>query len=95
VPNDFNQSADIFALNLYPSNSIAPFRIDFLPVAGANQILTWPVTPGRTYVILSKTNLVDPAWQTITGQMTLVGNRAYFSNSTAAAPQRFYRVIAN
>ena len=95
VPNDFNQNADIFAYNLYPSNSIAPFAVQVLPSASSSAVLTWLAAPGRTYTVLAKSNLLDPSWQTSTGRMTFVGNRAYFAETAPAAPQRFYRVIGN
>ena len=56
--------------------------------------LTWTSNVGRSYRVLYKRSLSDPAWEPLT--TVLVANAATTSWSDApgiAAPQRFYRVM--
>jgi Tol biopolymer transport system component len=89
---DFNQSGDIFALSLYSSNPEPPFSVVLMPGAGGNPLLTWPAVPGRSYQVQFKNNLTDALWQTLTGNVTILGNDG-FATDLASSPQRFYRVV--
>jgi len=40
-----------------------------------------------------KDDLSDPVWHTLSGTVTIVGNRGYLTDSTLAGGQRFYRVL--
>ena len=95
VPNDFNRNSDIFALNLYPSNAIGSFAVQALPtnIQGQGPTLIWPAVPGKTYSVQFKNSLTDPSWQPLSGEVALVGDRAYFTDLATPPSQRFYRVV--
>jgi Tol biopolymer transport system component len=54
--------------------------------------LTWFAVPGRTYQVLYTTNLDDPAWLTVTGNVWVTGNQGYYL-APVAQPQSFFRVF--
>jgi hypothetical protein len=92
--NDFNHDSDLFALGLYPSNSVPPFAVQIITPAtpGAGPTLSWPVVSGKTYGVQFKNDLSD-AWQSVQGEVTLVGDRGYCTDITPVPGQRSYRVV--
>jgi Tol biopolymer transport system component len=94
---DFNQSADLFALKLYGSIASPPFigQIIFAPVAGQNPLLAWPATAGNTYQVQFKNKLSDPVWQNLNANVSVVGDRAFATDFTPGPGQRFYRIVAH
>jgi WD40 repeat protein len=95
VPFDLNRNGDIFALNLYPSNSIAPFTVQVFPptAAGKGPTLSWAAVSGRTYAVQFKNALDDPSWQAAIGEVSIVGNLGYYTDIAPAEAQKFYRVV--
>jgi Tol biopolymer transport system component len=95
VTNDWNRASDVFAFNLYFAGLIPTFYIQISPVAPTNQnpTLIWPVQSGKTYQVQFKNNLTDPAWQTLPGNVTILGSTAYFTDPTAVNGQRFYQIV--
>lgn len=89
---DFNQSGDIFALGLYSANPEPPFNVTMLSPVSGYPLMTWPAVPGRGYQVQFKNNLTDANWQSLTGNVTILGNDG-FATDLAPAPQRFYRVV--
>ncbi|MGC9941775.1 MAG: hypothetical protein ABSE48_08055, partial [Verrucomicrobiota bacterium] len=83
---DFNQFNDVFA-----------FVFLYAAVTGNNgtpPTINWPASAGQTYSVQYKEDLSDPVWHTLSGAVTIVGNRGYLTDSTLASGQRFYRVVS-
>ncbi len=89
VVNDFNQTADIVAYEF--------FYADITPgaVPGDGPVISWPFISELSYHVQFKNDLSEPGWQEVGGTMTILGNRAYMTDPSPSAGQRFYRVIAN
>ena len=96
VPQDFNQTADIFMVRLFSSAPIPLFSAQVIPGAtpGQQPTISWPVLPGKSYRLQSKSALTDGAWQDIIGGITILGSKGYFQDPAPAPDQRFYRVVA-
>jgi hypothetical protein len=85
---DFNQSGDVVALPfLYVT--ISPSQSP-----GSGPTLSWPNRTGETYQVQFKDNPDAATWQTVPGNVTLVGNRVTLTDSTPAPGHRIYRVLA-
>jgi hypothetical protein len=83
VAGDFNQANDVVAF---------AFLYAAITRTGGNTTINWPASATSNYSVQYKDNLSDPAWQSLTGAVTIIGNRGYLTDSTSASPQRFYRV---
>ena len=107
VGNDYNNSSDIFALDLTAlpmttstggggaTNYASVFYAQLIP-AGAfssNPTLTWPLAAGKSYQVQYKTNLTDPVWLTLPGDVTFIGATGYFNDPLPLSGQRFYRIV--
>lgn len=86
VVGDFNQSGDVLAL---PLLYVAISQSE-PPDTGAT--LSWPNRPGETYQVQFKDNPTNTTWQTLSGNITVVGNRATLADP--APGNRIYRVLA-
>lgn len=93
---DFNQSADVFAYQLFAAGPIPIFHARIVPGSSDQPwpLITWPALPGRSYRVEFKNDLSDAVWQNASGQVTVLGNLGYFSDPTAAVTRRFYRIVA-
>jgi Tol biopolymer transport system component len=93
--NDWNRASDLFAFNLYAAGMIPTFYVQVSPAASPNQnpTLIWPVLSGKIYQVQFKNNLTDPAWQTLPGNVTILGSTGYFTDTTPVTGQRFYQII--
>jgi len=86
---DFNYSGDVFAYAMFYAD-IAPGG---LPASGPT--LTWPAVSGKTYHVQYVDDLGSGTWQEAGGSVTIVDERAYFTDPSASAGQRFYRIVAD
>jgi Tol biopolymer transport system component len=86
---DFNQSGDVFAYAMFYAD-IAPGG---LPEAGP--VLSWPVIAGKTYHVQYRDDLTQNQWQNAGSNVTIVGERAYFTDPAPAPGKRFYRIVAH
>jgi Tol biopolymer transport system component len=95
VTNDENRASDLFAFNLYAAGMIPAFYIQAIPGASPDQnpTLVWPVLSGKTYQVQFKNNLTDSVWQTLPGNVTILGSTGYFTDSTPVTGQRFYQIV--
>jgi Tol biopolymer transport system component len=96
VTNDFNRSGDVFAFNLFTGGVIPVFYVQSLQGLSAsnpNPTLVWPVLSGKTYQVLFKSSLSDPAWQPLPGNIIVLGNTAHFTDSNPSGGQRFYWIM--
>jgi len=83
-----------------PLDDPAPFAISVTerPVIQSVQVtnsailLTWTAIDGFRYSLEYKTNLNDPAWMDLPGEITALGPLATGSDTTATNAQRLYRV---
>jgi dipeptidyl aminopeptidase/acylaminoacyl peptidase len=106
--HDFNNGSDIYALDLtalpltgtnsLSSTNSAVFTAQFFPagIFNSNPTLTWPLAAGKTYQVQFTTNLTDAVWQNLPDRVVFTGGTGYASDpASAAAGQRFYRILSN
>ncbi|MGO8930934.1 MAG: hypothetical protein ACLQU3_29100 [Limisphaerales bacterium] len=95
APQDYNQSGDVFALDLATSGTNQTFnsQLVLLPAAGGLPTLLWPAQPGVSYQVLFKDDLADPVWQDFFGSVSLVGNQGYALDLLPGSGKRFYRIV--
>ncbi|MDW7980132.1 MAG: putative Ig domain-containing protein [Verrucomicrobiales bacterium] len=55
--------------------------------------VTWTSIPGTVYRLQYKTNLTDPAWLAVPGDVTASGTTASKTDNPGTTHRRFYRVI--
>ncbi len=60
---------------------------------GQGPWLMWPAVPGKSYSVQFKTDLKDADWQTLVGNVTILGTKAFINDPSADGP-RYYRVMA-
>jgi Tol biopolymer transport system component len=86
LADDFNQSADVFA-----------YAFLYAAITGTNgaPTINWPASAGQTFSMHYKDDLSDPVWHALSGTITIVGNRGYFTDSTLPSGHRFYQVLAD
>jgi Tol biopolymer transport system component len=91
---DFNQSADIFALEIAASE-LPVFMARIVPGAAVQAPrLIWPLLPGKNYRAEYKDNLNDPGWRTLDSPWVINGNQGSLEDLPPASHQRFYRILA-
>lgn len=81
------------ATNPNLATSVFTVRID--PVSGQptrKAIVFGPVAAGRTYRVLSSTDLAAPSWSDVSGAITGVSGNLVFTDAAATGARRFYRV---
>jgi hypothetical protein len=87
VPGDFNQYDDLFSLTLQYLAAITS--------GAGNPTISWPASTSQTYSVQYKDDLTDPTWSTVSGTVTINGNRAYLTDTTMTSSHRFYRIVTN
>jgi uncharacterized repeat protein (TIGR01451 family) len=82
---------NVFVVNnqSVPNTSV----IDPLTITVTNGMVTvsWTATPGVTYSLQYKSNLLDSVWKDIAGYVTASGGTASKEDFLGLGPQRFYR----
>jgi len=93
---DFNEGEDLFALKLYGSIAAVPLvgEVIYAPAKGQSPLVTWPANAGTNFMVQFKSSLSDPSWQNLNVEITVLGDRAYATDITPGAGQRFYRIVA-
>jgi hypothetical protein len=104
--NDFNNGSDIFALDLTAlpmttsngggaTNYASVFYVQLVStgIFNSNPTLTWPLAAGKSYQVQYKTNLTDPVWLNLPGDVTFIGATGYLSDPLPSSGQRFYRIV--
>ena len=59
---------------------------------GTNMVLNWAAATGKTYQILSTTNLGDPVWPVFPASIQAIGSQRYF-DIPATDSQRYFRIL--
>lgn len=67
-------------------------RLSLVPLSNNRVTLTWTNAPGYVYQVQFKTNLADPVWLTILGDVTSTNTVYSKEHSVGTATQRFFRV---
>jgi hypothetical protein len=81
-----------FFAGTIPTNPSSILVVRIAPgISGADAVLNWEAAPGRTYQILSTTNLSDAVWPVFPGSIGVNGSQRYFNVPTADA-QCFFRI---
>jgi hypothetical protein len=104
--NDYNNGSDIFALDLTAlpmttsngggvTNYASVFYVQLVStgIFNSNPTLTWPLAAGKSYQVQYKTNLTDPVWLNLPGDVTFIGATGYLSDPLPSSGQRFYRIV--
>jgi hypothetical protein len=101
---DFNSDSDIFALDLTAlpmtgsggsTNSATVFYAQMIRAGtfSFNPAISWPLASGKSYQVQFKTNLTDPVWLNLPGNVTFIGATGYVSDPSPAPGRRFYRIV--
>jgi len=92
----FSSSGEVWSMSLYSATPPPAFNTTVGPALapGLGPMLMWTVAPGHYYQVQFKNELTDPAWQSLTSGVTIVGSLGYFSDPAPSAGQRFFRVVA-
>jgi hypothetical protein len=85
--HDFNQTEDVFAVTLFYAQISQP------NTGSQGFSINWPTFPGKSYRVQFKNSLNNLSWQDVTGVITNLGSRAYFSDFDPPGIQRFYRMV--
>jgi hypothetical protein len=73
--------------------SVFTVRIEVVPAQPAQKkILFGPVAAGRTYRVLSSTDLAAASWVDLSGALTGVSGELTFTDTAATGARKFYRV---
>lgn len=89
IAQDFNQSSDVFAF------SFLYVTLNAGSTPGVGPTLSWPAEIGRTYHVRYKDSLDDPAWQDVSGTVTIVGSTGYLTDLAPGNGRRFYSVVGD
>ncbi|MGD0746028.1 MAG: hypothetical protein ABSA45_12820, partial [Verrucomicrobiota bacterium] len=73
--------------------TLFPLTITSVTLTNGMTTITWTATPGTVYTLQYKTNLLDPSWISIPGNVTASGNTAFKNDTVGSTKQRFYRVV--
>ena len=91
VPGDFNHLPDVFAVRLPAVAELRILTVDLS--APGNPIIRWAATLGSTYRVEYKSELSDPVWTEVAGEVTAAAATAEKADPSAIpAAQRFYRI---
>jgi hypothetical protein len=77
-----------FTVILLPAPSFTGTTFD-----GAKFHLTWSAIPRVRYRVQSKTDLGEPRWQDLAGDILAVSSTAFYEDMPGPETQRFYRVM--
>jgi Tol biopolymer transport system component len=100
---DFNNGSDLFAQDLVllslinsgvtnPTSDTAVQLVAPAPSPGFVPLINWPLAAGIVYQVQYKTNLTDPAWLNLPGNMTFIGATGWLSDMLPSSGRRFYRI---
>jgi hypothetical protein len=67
--------------------------IQSISVAGDNVTLVWSAVAGRSYQVQFKSDLADPVWGTLAGDVTAAGNTAKKTDVIGSNERRFYQIL--
>ena len=91
IEGDGNNAADVFVARLA---SIPVLRLLGIERASGGVAIHWAAVPGQTYRIEYKTQINDPAWQTLPGAVTATtAAAAKWDDTLGAGTQRYYRIV--
>jgi hypothetical protein len=78
-----------------PTDPTSVFRakIVYMGTTGQYPVIIWPLAPGKSYRVQFKNDLMDPDWQDLNGNVTLMAGTGYATDLAPAAGQRFYRIV--
>ena len=72
---------------------VPPPKISSCAVSNDAVTFTWSTYPGKTYRVLYRDNLNAPSWTPLGSDSVAPGYSLSASDTNAATPQRFYRVV--
>ena len=64
-----------------------------IAVFGGKVVLTWGVTPDKTYQVLYKDSLSDTQWKVLEGDILVTDSNASLEDAVPGRPQRFYQIV--
>ena len=92
VPGTVNRQGQVFVFSLAPPGSVGPSVLAQI-TATTPPTLAWTTAPGHRYAVQFKNTLDDTAWQSLTGEVTVVGNQGQAKDAQPGANARFYRIV--
>jgi len=92
--DDFNSSVDLFSMQIATAEDPGfSARSVYVPAAGNQVMLVWPVAPGSSYRVEYKNNVTDSGWLPMNGSVQILGGHAYATDISPGEGQRFYRLV--
>lgn len=88
----FLQNPGAFGLDDVTVETVPPPVVQSVTMNSGNFTLTWGSYSNLVYQVQSTASLINPNWTNIGSSITATNNLTTASESTAGAPQRFYRV---
>jgi len=88
IANDSNSSGDVLARAIFTAVILPP------AAPGQGLWLFWPFVLGNNYGVEFKNSLDDPVWQTMSGNITNNGVKAWAQDAWPTNSQRFYRILS-
>jgi len=91
---DHDGASDLFEFQTGtdPADSASAFRLELSSTLAGSATLSWPMAPGRSYLVQFKNELGEATWQAFSGHVVVVGSRAYASETEPVPASRFYRI---
>jgi hypothetical protein len=91
---DHDGASDLFEFQTGtdPADSASAFRLELSSTLAGSATLSWPMAPGRSYLVQFKNELGEATWQAFSGHVVVVGSRAYASEIEPVPASRFYRI---
>jgi hypothetical protein len=92
--NSLSFNSSLYSVSLVTSGTITPFSVVILPAnSGHGPTVNWSAAVGRSYQVQFKNDLADPDWQTVSGNIVIIGSQGSFTDRVPLVTQRFYRVM--
>jgi subtilase family serine protease len=88
----FLQNPGAFGLDDVTVETVPAPVVRSVTMSGGNVTLTWGSFSNLTYQVQTSATLINPTWSNVGSPITATNNLTTATESTGAAPQRFYRV---
>ena len=87
-----NNGIKAFLINPSFVAALSPFSLTSVTPSGGSVVFTWPSVAGHNYQVQFKNSISDANWSNLGSAITPAGSTASFTNTTADASSKFYRV---
>ena len=73
--------------------AISPPIIESIVASGGDVTISWSAVSGRNYRVQFKSDLTEPTWTNLAGDITSTGSTAAKTDATISGNRRYYRVV--